>query len=86
MLKQELEGNQPMPDDIHCALGRVQQSIDDLKSDMNEIKVEQKRVADYITAQRAGFWFVTAILSAIGAAILGFHEEVVKYFGFKLPN
>lgn len=87
MLKQELERNQPMPDDsIQCLLGRLEQSIEDIKTDIEEIKDEQRKLADYINSQKVGIRFLTVVAGIFGAAIVGFHEEVTKFLGIKLPN
>lgn len=76
-----------MPDDsLQCMLGRLEQSIDDIKNDIEEIKTEQRKLADYVNSQRVGIRFLTVVAGIFGAAIVGFHEEVIKLLGFKLPN
>lgn len=87
MLKHATERNQPMPDDsIQCMLGRLEQSIEDIKTDVEEIKSEQRKLSDYVNTQRLGVRFLSVLAGIIGATIVGFHEEVTKLLGFKLPN
>ena len=75
-----------MSDDVQCVLGRLEQRIEDIKTDIEEIKQEQKRLADYINAQKIGVRFLIAVATTVGATIIGFPEEVTKLLGIKIPN
>jgi hypothetical protein len=76
-----------LSDGIEVALARMHQSIQDIKEDITEIKEEQKRVSEFVTTQKVGYWFLTTIIAALGAILVGFHEEVSKIIGLtKVPH
>lgn len=75
-----------MPEPVETALGRMHQSIEDIKVDILEIKEEQRKIVEFVTTQRAGLRLLATILTILGTIALALHEEILKFFGLKLPN
>jgi hypothetical protein len=70
-----------MPDgSLECLLGRMEQKICDIKTDLEEIKEEQKRLAIYIDTQRIGVKVLLAFSVAIGSVLVYWKEHLEKIF------
>lgn len=70
-----------MPDNsLECMLGRMEQKICDIKTDLEEIKDEQKRLSTYIDTQRIGFRVLVTIFAAVGSAVIYWKEHLEKVF------
>lgn len=68
-----------MPDNsLECLLGRMEQTICDIKTDLEEIKDEQKRLATYIDTQRIGIKVIAAMFVTVGSFIVYWKEHLEK--------
>lgn len=70
-----------MPDgSLECLLGRMEQKICDIKTDLEEIIAEQKRLANYVDTQRIGIKVLLAFFAAVGTVAVYWKEHVERIF------
>lgn len=73
-------------DTLATLLGRMEQSIEDIKNDIKEIKEEQKGLVTYVNTQKIGLKLVLAFLTSLGAIFVYFKDHLsVLLFG-KIPH
>ncbi len=62
---------------------RLELVMDELKTDMEDLKNEQKEIKDYITGQKAqikAFWW---LIGGLGSLALFFKEHIFNFFSIK---
>lgn len=72
--------------DLANLLGRMEQTIDDIKNDIKEIKEEQKRLTNYVNTQKIGLRVFVGVLTTLGGAFIYFKEHLSAYLFGKIPN
>jgi hypothetical protein len=76
-----------MPDgSLECLLGRMQQSIEDIRNDVKDIREEQKRLANYVDTQKIGVKILTALAMAVGGLFVYYKEHLETIFFGKVTN
>jgi hypothetical protein len=68
--------------DFEVTLGKVLQSIEDLKADVKELKAKQSEVNTYII----GLKFLGTVVLGLGSAYIYFKEHVESIIFGKVPH
>jgi len=64
---------------IECLLGRMEQKIEDIQSDLKDIKEEQKRLAAWVDTERIGMKLLTALAVSLGGLFVYYKEHLENF-------